>query len=111
MTKHPFRYGEETYTICITRDDWWLEEPVDMSERMIKAANEFALENGMAPEANLCAGCNDGTYVDTKKDYHVGAKVIENLDVRKCDKCGHTILPWESVIKFDAAMQAKNEAV
>jgi len=48
MTKHPFRYGEETYTICVTTDDWWIEESIsDMPERMIKAANEFALEHGM----------------------------------------------------------------
>ena len=48
MTKHKFRYREEEYTICITRDDWWLEDgPSDMSERMMKAGEEFALEHGM----------------------------------------------------------------
>ena len=46
-TKHKFYYGEETYTICITTDDWWIEEPVDMSTKMMAAGEEFALEHGM----------------------------------------------------------------
>ena len=45
MTKHRFRFGEEWYTICITIDDWWLEECVDMSEDMMKAGEEFAIEH------------------------------------------------------------------
>jgi len=45
VTKHKFYYGEETYTICITKDDWWLDEPVDMSERMMRAGEEFANEH------------------------------------------------------------------
>jgi len=53
-TKHKFYYGEETYTICVTKDDWWLEEPVDMSELMMKCGEEFALENGMLPPEGLC---------------------------------------------------------
>jgi hypothetical protein len=49
MKSYPFRYGEETYTICVTSDDWWIEESIpDMSERMMRAGTEFALEHGMA---------------------------------------------------------------
>jgi len=48
-TKHKFYYGEETYTICVTRDDWWLEESLNMSDLMMKCGEEFALENGMNP--------------------------------------------------------------
>jgi len=109
ITKHKFRYGEEEYTICITRDDWWIDEPVDMPERMITAANEFALEHGMAPATDLCAGCNNGTYVNTSKDYHVGARILENLAIRKCDKCGHTILPSESVARVDEVLEGANK--
>ena len=45
MTKHRFRFGEEWYTMCITIDDWWLEECVDMSENMLAAGEEFAIEH------------------------------------------------------------------
>ena len=48
-TKHKFYYGEETYTICITIDDWWIEESLNMSDLMMKCGEEFALENGMNP--------------------------------------------------------------
>ena len=47
MTKHRFRFGEEWYTICITIDDWWIEESVDMSTKMMTAGEEFALDHGM----------------------------------------------------------------
>ena len=47
MTKHRFRFGEEWYTICITIDDWWIEESVDMSTKMMAAGEEFALDHGM----------------------------------------------------------------
>ena len=107
VTKHKFRYGEETYTICITVDDWWLDEPVDMSERMMKAGTEFALENGMAPPADLCSWCNDGTYVDTNQDYRVGRRVIKNLEIRKCNKCDHIVLPSKSVVKVDDVLEEK----
>ena len=47
-TKHKFYYGEETYTICVTTDDWWLEDgPADMSNLMMKCGEEFALDHGM----------------------------------------------------------------
>jgi len=49
-TKHRFRFGEEWYTICVTKDDWWLEDgPADMSNLMMKCGEELALENGMNP--------------------------------------------------------------
>ena len=48
-TKHKFYYGEETYTICVTRDDWWLEESLNMSDLMMKCGEEFALDHGMNP--------------------------------------------------------------
>jgi uncharacterized protein with PIN domain len=106
MKKHKFRWGEEEYTICITQDDWWMDDPVDMSERMIRGANEFALEHGMAPAASTCINCG-GTYVDTKKDYHIGAKILHDLDQRKCWNCGHTIFPPQSVERIDEVLVAK----
>jgi hypothetical protein len=46
MTKHRFRFGEDWYTICVTIDDWWLEEElVDMSDDMMRAGEEFAIEH------------------------------------------------------------------
>ena len=48
MNKYPFKYNEETYTICVTNDDWWIEEEIEeMPERMMQAGTEFALEHGM----------------------------------------------------------------
>lgn len=107
-TKHKFRYGEETYTIFITKDDWWIDEPVDMPERMITAANEFALENGMAPDADLCVGCNKGIYLNITEDYNLASKVIKNLPIRRCNKCGHTLIPGESVARVDEVLGVKN---
>lgn len=108
--KHEFRYGEETYTMHITRDDWWLEEPVDMSEGMIRAGNEFAQENGMPPSNDLCVDCRKGKYVDVVEDYHIAGTTIKNLDLHRCCMCGHTTLPWASVEKVDEALkQPKRE--
>jgi hypothetical protein len=46
ITRHRFRFGEEWYTMCITIDDWWLEEElVDMSDDMMRAGEEFAIEH------------------------------------------------------------------
>lgn len=45
ITKHRFRFGEEWYTMCITTDDWWLEECVEMSQNMLAAGEEFAIEH------------------------------------------------------------------
>jgi len=45
ITKHRFRFGEEWYTMCITIDDWWIEEVGDMSDDMMRAGEEFAIEH------------------------------------------------------------------
>ena len=110
VTKHKFYYGEETYTICITMDDWWLDEPVDMSEGMMRAGEEFALENGMLPPKGLCAGCWKGTYEDIVEDYHIGGETIKDLDLNRCPKCGHTTLPWTSVEKVDKVLEEAKKA-
>ncbi len=105
VTKHNFRYGEETYTICITIDDWWLDESVDMSERMMKAGTEFALDHGMLPREGLCVECYKGKYVDVIEDYHIGGTTIKDLDLHRCYRCGHTTLPWQSVEKVDKVLE------
>ena len=105
-TKHKFYYGEETYTICVTKDDWWIEEVGDMSERMMRAGEEFALENGMLPPAELCIECWNGKYVDVVEDYHIGGTTIKDLDLHRCYRCGHTTLPWQSVEKVDKVLEA-----
>ena len=71
-TKHKFYYGEETYTICVTRDDWWLEDgPADMSNLMMKCGEEFALENGMLPPLppkELCPTCRKSNTIEFTGD-------------------------------------------
>ena len=109
VNKVKFRWCEETYTLCVTKDDWWVEDVGDMPERMITYANELALENGMAPPANLCAGCWKGTYADTIQDYQIGDIIIKDLELRKCPKCGHVILPAPSVEKVDEVMTKQNQ--
>jgi hypothetical protein len=72
MNKVKFRWGEETYTLCVTQDDCWLEDgPSDISDRMLKGMDELAMENGMLPPKGLCAGCWKGTYEDIVEDYHI----------------------------------------
>ena len=106
-TKHKFYYGEETYTICVTRDDWWLEDgPADMSNRMMDAGEEFAMENGMLPPAEKCVECWKGKYVAIVEDYHIGGKTIKDLDLHRCYKCGHTVLPWQSSDRVDKVLEA-----
>lgn len=109
INKVKFRWGEETYTLCVTKDDWWVEDVGDMPERMITYANELALENGMAPPANLCAGCWRGNYADIIQDYQIGDIIIKDLELRKCPKCGHLILPASSVEKVDEVMARQNQ--
>ena len=54
VNKVKFRWGEETYTLCVTQDDCWLEDgPSDISHRMLKGMDELALENGMLPPARV----------------------------------------------------------
>ena len=127
MKKHKFRYGEENYTICITRDDWWIEEPVDMPERMISAANEFALENGMDEVTkhlpnSLCPTCKDGVLATVVGNYtlksvaRLGGKslVLKDIIRDECPKCGGMIFPWQSCKKIDdsvAALASQNETL
>ena len=110
VNKVKFRWGEETYTLCVTKDDCWLEDgPSDISDRMLKGMDELAMENGMAPPANLCAGCWRGTYTDIIQDYQIGDIIIKDLELRKCSECGHVILPSSSVEKVDEVMTKQNQ--
>ena len=117
MTKHPFRYGEETYTICITRDDWWIEEPVDMPERMISSANEFALENGMAMPAEMCPTCRKANMIAEKGNYtlqsvaRLGGRslVVPDIERRRCPECDEMVFPGTSCDKIDKAVQRAAE--
>ena len=106
-TKHNFYYGEETYTICVTKDDWWLEESINMSDLMMKCGEEFALDHGMLPPADLCVECRKGKYVDVVEDYHIGGTTIKELDLHRCYRCGHTTLPWASVERVDKEIQTQ----
>jgi len=107
MKKHKFRYGEEEYTMCIMINDWWLEDgPADMSNRMMDAGEEFAMENGMLPPAEKCVECWKGKYVAIVEDYHIGGKTIKDLDLHRCYKCGHTVLPWQSSDRVDKVLEA-----
>jgi len=50
----PFRWGENTWYLRVYELDWeWHEDyfPIDPSERMIRGAQECALENGMCIKA------------------------------------------------------------
>ena len=106
-TKHKFYYGEETYTICVTKDDWWLEDgPADMTNLMMKCGEEFALDHGMLPPEGLCVECRKGKYVDVIEDYHIGGTTIKDLDLRRCYRCKHTVLPWQSVERVDRVLEA-----
>ena len=44
-----------------------------------------------------------GRYRKVREDYKIAGKRIPNLLLHKCDKCGHTTLPWESVLRVDKA--------
>lgn len=112
VNKVKFRWGEETYTLCVTQDDCWLEDgPSDISDRMLKGMDELAMENGMLPPKGLCAGCWRGTYEDIVEDYHIGGTTIKGLDLHRCPKCGHTTLPWQSVEKVDKVLEAAKKPV
>lgn len=109
MNKVKLRYGEDTYTLCVTPDDWWVEECVDMPERMIATANEVALENGMIPPGDLCANCQVGSYKDIIQDYRLGEATIKDLPLRKCEKCGHIVLPPNSVAQVDLLLERRSQ--
>jgi len=107
MNKVKFRWGEETYTLCVTQDDCWLEDgPSDISDRMLKGMDELAMENGMLPPKGLCAECWKGTYEAIVEDYHIGGETIKDLDLERCPRCRHTILPWQSVERVDKVLEA-----
>jgi hypothetical protein len=42
-----------------------------------------------------------GRYRKVREVYKIAGKRIPNLLLHKCDKCGHTTLPWESVLRVD----------
>ena len=44
-----------------------------------------------------------GKYQNVRRVYKIAGKRIPNLLLCKCDKCGHTTLPWESVLRVDKA--------
>jgi len=50
-----------------------------------------------------------GKYRKVREVYKVAGERIPNLLLHKCDKCGHTTLPWESVLRVDKAT-AKHRA-
>lgn len=50
-----------------------------------------------------------GKYRKVREVYKIVGQRIHNLLLHKCDKCGHTTLPWESVLRVDKAT-AKHRA-
>jgi uncharacterized OB-fold protein len=44
-----------------------------------------------------------GKYRKVREVYKVAGERIPNLLLHKCDKCGHTTLPWSSVLIVDKA--------
>jgi uncharacterized OB-fold protein len=50
-----------------------------------------------------------GKYRKVREVYKIVGQRIPNLLLHKCDKCGHTVLPWESVLRVDKAT-AKHRA-
>lgn len=44
-----------------------------------------------------------GAYRNVREVYKIAGKRIPNLLLNKCDKCGHTLLPWESIMRVDKA--------
>jgi YgiT-type zinc finger domain-containing protein len=64
--------------------------------------------------ADLCAQCHEGTYQSMTKDYTVELRdgdqcTIANLAQRKCNQCGHLVLPWPSVQRVDRAVADHTE--
>jgi YgiT-type zinc finger domain-containing protein len=117
-TKHKFRYREEEYTICITRDDWWLEDgPSDMSERMMKAGEEFALEHGMLTPKELCPTCRKANMVKVTKDYRLESVaklngesfVVPNVTRDECHKCGEQLFTMSECEKIEDAVRTEQK--
>jgi hypothetical protein len=116
-TRHKFYYGEETYTICVTKDDWWLEESVDMSELMMKCGEEFALDHGMMPPAELCPTCRKANTVEITGDYKLQCVqklnlepfVVPNITRTRCPMCKDEFFFMSECEKIEAAIQAEQK--
>ena len=116
-TKHKFYYGEETYTICVTKDDWWIEEVGDMSERMMRAGEEFALENGMLPLAELCPTCRKSNTVEVTGDIKMDTVcklngepfTVPNITRTQCPMCKDEFFTMSEMKKIEAAIQAEQK--
>jgi len=115
MNKVPLYYKEETYTLCVTRDDCWLEDgPSDYSERLMRAMEEVALENGMAPDPNWCQPCFEKgirSYVHEETKPHTltfndgTTEVLPAIKRRVCRKCGWQTFPWPEAEKIGEAQE------
>jgi len=73
-------------------------------------------DHSVPPSADLCAQCHEGTYQNMTKDYTVELRdgdqcTIANLAQRKCNQCGHVVLPWPSVQRVDRAVADHTEPV
>jgi YgiT-type zinc finger domain-containing protein len=58
------------------------------------------------PPAEVCIECRSGTYEDIIEDYILHRKNgdqlrITNLYQKKCNQCGHLVLPWSSAERID----------
>ena len=117
VTKHKFYYGEETYTICVTKDDWWLEESVDMSDLMMKCGEEFALDHGMLPPAELCPTCRESNTVEFTGDIKMDSVcklngepfTVPNITRTQCPKCKDEFFFMSECEKIEAAIQAEQK--
>ena len=56
------------------------------------------------PSADECFDCMVGTYQSVRENYFVGKSEIKDLELRRCNECGHTILPWTSVQEVDKVL-------
>ena len=64
----------------------------------------------------VCTQCHEGTYQNMTKDYTVHLRdgdqcTIANLAQRKCNQCGHVVLPWASALRVDRAVADHTEPV
>ena len=64
----------------------------------------------------VCTQCHEGTYQNMTKDYTVHLRdgdqcTIANLAQRKCNQCGHVVLPWPSALRVDRAVADHTEPV
>lgn len=118
MNKVKFRWGEETYTLCVTQDDCWLEDgPSDISDRMLKGMDELAMENGMLPPKELCPTCRNANMVKVTKDYRFESVaklngesfVVQNVTRDECHKCGEQLFTMSECEKIEAAIKAEQK--